>query len=170
MYYLSALTTQTNATHGLATISHRDPGSTEYIYDDTAGEVTTVYVIDSGIDIDHPEFEGRACRGYNAVKGEPDGDTDGHGTHVAGIVGSKTYGVAKKTKLVDVKVFQNDNASSEIILDGIEWAIKNITASKIQAKAVINLSLGTYITDSLSAIKLVVMVWDRCCNIMLKHC
>ncbi|EFZ02826.1 peptidase S8 family protein, Pr1J [Metarhizium robertsii] len=142
VYHLHELTTQKESTHGLATISHREPGSTEYVYDSSAGEGSTVYVLDSGIQVDHPEFEGRAIRGYNAVKDATDEDVQGHGTHVAGIVGSKTYGVAKKTKLVDVKMFHDAGSTNEIILDGIEWTIKDITAKQIQNRTVVNMSFG----------------------------
>lgn len=150
VYYLHELTTQKNSTHGLATVSHREPGSTEYVYDSSAGEGSTVYVLDSGIQVDHPEFEGRAIRGYNAVKDATDEDVQGHGTHVAGIVGSKTYGVAKKTKLVDVKMFHDAGSANEIILDGIEWTIKDITAKQIQNRTVVNMSFGR--CDSLSVV------------------
>ncbi|TWU76115.1 Basic amino-acid permease [Metarhizium rileyi] len=143
MFYLHRLTTQKNSTHGLATISHRAPGSTEYVYDSSAGEGAVVYVLDTGVAVDHPEFEGRASHGYNAIKSVPDGDVNGHGTHVAGTVGSKSYGVAKKTKLVDVKLFDDrGGTTSEVVLDGIEWTIKDILAKKIQKRAVVNMSFG----------------------------
>lgn len=54
-----AYTTQKSATWGLARISNKNPGSTSYKYDTTAGADTCAYVIDTGIEIGHPEFEGR---------------------------------------------------------------------------------------------------------------
>ncbi|KAK2605857.1 hypothetical protein QQS21_003697 [Conoideocrella luteorostrata] len=158
MHWPAGLVTQENSTHGLATISHRKPESFEYVYDDTAGEGTTVYVLDSGIEIGHEDFEGRASHGYNAVKGSPDGDVMGHGTHVAGTVGSKTYGVAKKTKLVDVKLFHDGGATTEIILDGIEWAIKDVMDKKIEKRAVLNMSFGG--SKSAAENKLIKTAWD----------
>jgi subtilisin family serine protease len=59
MVHKSALVQQLNATWGLARISHVEPGSTTYLYDSAAGEGTCAYVIDTGIEISHPEFQGR---------------------------------------------------------------------------------------------------------------
>lgn len=127
--------------HGLATISHRNPGSTSYIYDDSAGEGTYAYVVDSGINTGHVEFEGRATRGYNAAGGD-DVDTLGHGTHVAGTIGSRAYGVAKKASLISVKVFAGRTADTSVILDGYQWAVRDIVNRGRQSRSVINMSLG----------------------------
>lgn len=103
--HLAELTTQSNAQWGLGSISHRTPNQTEYIYDSSAGEGTYAYVCDTGIRITHTEFDdGRATFGYNAVTEGVDTDIDGHGTHVAGTVAGKTYGVAKKANVIAVKV------------------------------------------------------------------
>ena len=52
-------TTQEDAPWGLARISSQEPGGTTYTYEGT-GEGTCAYVVDTGIDVEHPEFEGRA--------------------------------------------------------------------------------------------------------------
>lgn len=57
----------------------------------------------------HQEFNGRVIPGTNIVGGS-DADDNGHGTSVAGVVGSLTYGVAKRTKIIPVKVL-NSNGS-----------------------------------------------------------
>ena len=67
-------------------------------------------------------------------------------THVAGIVGSENYGVAKKTTLIAVKVLnaQGGGYISDIVA-GIQWVIQNYTSTKQQSpkgKFVANLSLG----------------------------
>jgi subtilisin family serine protease len=87
-------------------VSHqtRQTGSTSYTYDTSAGEGTCVYVVDTGIATEHPEFEGRATFLANFAGDGKNSDGNGHGTHCAGTVGSKSYGVAKKTKLYAVKV------------------------------------------------------------------
>lgn len=106
-----ALTTQTGALWALGDLSHTLNGSTDYVYDDRAGEGQTAYVLDTGIRLTHQEFEGtRALWGFNAVTGSTaqngnNSDDDSHGTHVAGSIVGAVHGVAKKAKVVDVKVF-----------------------------------------------------------------
>ena len=63
-----------------------------------------MYVIDTGINIKHKEFGGRAMWGKTIPLDDEDIDGNGHGTHCAGIIGSKAYGVAKKARLIAVKV------------------------------------------------------------------
>ncbi|KAJ4288578.1 proteinase B [Kalmusia sp. IMI 367209] len=136
-----ALTTQTGAPWGLGAISHKTGSSTSYIYDSTAGQNTYAYVVDSGIITTHTQFGGRATLGYNAVGGEHT-DTLGHGTHVAGTIGGSTYGVAKKTNLISVKVFEGRTGSQSVILDGFDWAVNDIISKGRKSTAVINMSLG----------------------------
>ncbi|KAH7034607.1 alkaline protease [Microdochium trichocladiopsis] len=136
-----ALVTQTGATWGLGTVSHRNPGSTSYIYDNTAGQGTFAYVVDTGILTTHNQFGGRASFGYNAVGGS-NADTQGHGTHVAGTIIGSTYGVSKAAQAIAVKVFAGSSSSTSIILDGFNWAVNDIISKSRQSRAVINMSLG----------------------------
>lgn len=106
-----ALVTQTNAPSGLSAISYRSgvndsrPLGFDYAYDSSAGQGTFAYVVDAGILVNHTDFEGRASKGFNAWDGQEDfEDYIGHGTHVAGTITTKTDGVAKKAKTIDVKV------------------------------------------------------------------
>jgi subtilisin family serine protease len=110
-----AYVTQSSSTWGLSRISHqnRQSGSYSYTYDDSAGAGTCVYVVDTGIATTHPEFEGRATFLANFAGDGQNTDGNGHGTHCAGTIGSKTYGVAKKTKLYGVKVL---DASGSVCL------------------------------------------------------
>jgi oryzin len=120
----SEIIRQTNATWGLGSISHKssstdDPPSDEYLYHKSAGEGMWAYVIDSGIYIEHNDFEGRAHLGYNALAdlGVPFEDTNGHGTHCAGTIASKTYGVAKKANLMAVNIFEGASVRYPLLSD-----------------------------------------------------
>lgn len=103
------------------------------------GEGVTAYVVDTGTDLRHSNFEGRATSGYDFIDNDPDAsDCHGHGTHVAGTIGSKDYGVAKKVKLVAVRVLNcQGSGSTEQIVGGMDWVAKN--AAK---PAVANMSLA----------------------------
>ena len=77
------------------------------------------YVIDTGLNTGHAEFEGRGFLGYNAYPNSSFVDEQGHGTHVAGTIASKTYGVSKKACIVSVKVFGRSSVIGPLILRGI---------------------------------------------------
>ncbi|KAL7823143.1 serine protease [Trichoderma gracile] len=126
---------------GLATLSNKKPHGFLYRYDKSAGEGTFAYVLDTGINTKHVDFEGRAYMGFNPPETEPT-DINGHGTHVAGIIGGKTFGVAKKTQLIGVKVFLDDEATTSTLMEGLEWAVNDITTKSRQGRSVINMSLG----------------------------
>ncbi|MFZ3471177.1 S8 family peptidase [Streptomyces sp. 4.24] len=103
------------------------------------GAGVTAYILDSGIDYQHEEFGGRATFGFDAIKDGRDGqDCNGHGTHVAGTVAGKTYGVARKANVVSVRVLGCDGqGDSSGILAGLDWVAKNA-----KQPAVLNGSLG----------------------------
>ncbi|RYP85996.1 hypothetical protein DL769_000859 [Monosporascus sp. CRB-8-3] len=140
---ISALKTQRNATWGLARLSSREPGAADYVYDGSAGEGTYAYVIDTGIYAEHPDFEGRASFGATFVDEEDESDRNGHGTHVAGTIGSATYGVAKKTELIDVKVLGGEGAGTlSTTIEGLEWAVNDAISKGRIGKSVVNMSVG----------------------------
>jgi subtilisin family serine protease len=131
--------TQSGATWGIDRIDQRDlPLSKTYTYNTTASNVTA-YIIDTGIRTSHSEFGGRASVGTDTVGGGQNGqDCNGHGTHVAGTVGGKTYGVAKGVKLVAVRVLDcNGSGTTAGVVAGIDW----VTANAVKP-AVANMSLG----------------------------
>ncbi len=67
-----------------------------------------------------------------------------HGTMVAGVLGSTTYGVAKDTEMVDVRIFDNsDQTSTSNVLRGFVWAVEDIRAKARARKSIINMSLST---------------------------
>lgn len=136
---------------GLGRISSKKAGSKDFIYDQGAGEGITAYVVDTGIDVKHPDFGGRAIWGTNTVDSQ-DEDCGNHGTHVAGTIAGTKYGVAKKTKLVAVKVLGcGGQGSISGILMGINWAIKHAREHGGTRKSVMNLSLGSSYSPAFNA-------------------
>lgn len=132
--------TQSPATWGLDRIDQRSlPLNNAYTYQQTGAGVTA-YIIDTGIRTSHSEFGGRAQAGYTAIQdGRGSNDCNGHGTHVAGTVGGKTYGVAKNVRLVAVRVLGcNGSGSTSGIIAGIDWVNQHHTSGP----AVANMSLG----------------------------
>jgi subtilisin family serine protease len=111
-----------------------------YTWPSSAGAGVTVYVIDTGIRITHKDFGGRASYGWDFVGNDRTAsDGNGHGTHVAGTIAGTTYGVAKKAKLVAVRVLDNaGTGTTSQVIAGIDWVTRH--AGK---PAVANLSLGT---------------------------
>ena len=109
-------TTQLNATWGLDRIDQRTrPLSGSYVYG-ANGSGVTVYIIDSGINFGQADFGGRAETGYDAITpGGTAADCEGHGSHVAGTVGSNTYGVAKNVRLVAVRVLDCHGNGSFVV-------------------------------------------------------
>lgn len=69
-------------------------------------------------------------------------DLIGHGTHVAGTIGSRAYGIAKKTTLMNVKVFLGPSSSTSMILDGFNFAANDIISKNRTDVSAINMSLG----------------------------
>ncbi|KAF2794312.1 subtilisin-like proteinase Mp1 [Melanomma pulvis-pyrius CBS 109.77] len=155
----TALVTQTDAPWGIASLSTPSlPNGNilgqKYVYDESAGGGTWAYVLDTGIFVNNTEFEGRAIKGYNAWPEDTFDDKYGHGSHVAGTIGSKTYGVAKKTTIVDVKVVRGTDGYSTIakVLEGLDWIVKNITNTPGRAeKSVVSVSLAYAKSDVLNA-------------------
>ncbi len=137
---VSASDTQSPATWGLDRIDQRNrPLSNSYTYNAT-GSGVTAYIIDTGIRLSHTQFGGRAISGFDSVDGGSADDCNGHGTHVAGTVGSTTYGVAKGVRLVAVRVLncQGSGTNSGVIA-GVDWVTGNHAAGQ---PAVANMSLG----------------------------
>ncbi|WUJ16944.1 S8 family peptidase [Streptomyces sp. NBC_00390] len=131
--------TQTNATWGIDRIDQRNlPLSKTYTYNTPASNVNA-YIIDTGIRTSHSEFGGRASVGTDTVGGGHNGqDCQGHGTHVAGTVGGRTYGVAKGVNLIAVRVLDcNGSGTNAGVIAGVDWVTANA-----KKPAVANMSLG----------------------------
>ncbi|MGC8757718.1 MAG: S8 family serine peptidase [Caldisericaceae bacterium] len=109
------------------------------------GKGIIVGVVDTGVDYTDKELGGggfpnsKVIGGYDFADNDADPkDTDGHGTHVAGIIAGSTYGVAPDAKIMAYKVFSgtNNSTSTSLIIQGIDQAVKDKCN-------VINISIGT---------------------------
>ncbi|MVO85531.1 MULTISPECIES: S8 family peptidase [Streptomyces] len=110
----------------------------KYTYPNTADSLTT-YVVDSGVNKNHSEFEGRAQYGYDFVDNDADAsDCYWHGTHVSGTIAGRTVGVAKKSRIVAVRSLGcNGSGPDSATVSALEWV-----ATHGKAPAVVNMSLG----------------------------
>jgi cerevisin len=141
-----------NAPWGLARISHRKSlgfsDFNKYLYAADAGEGVDVYVIDTGTNVDHVDFEGRAHWGKTVPANDADEDGNGHGTHCSGTVAGKKYGVAKKANVYAVKVLRsNGSGTMADVVKGVEWAANAHTKKVKEGKkgfkgSAANMSLG----------------------------
>ncbi|KAH8922782.1 hypothetical protein BT69DRAFT_1350608 [Atractiella rhizophila] len=104
------------------------------------------YIIDTGVNIDHVELEGRAEWGKTMPKNDVDQDANGHGSHVAGTVASNRYGVAKSAHIIAVKVLgSNGQGTMSDVIGGVEWAVNDMETRKSKKGykgSVANMSLG----------------------------
>lgn len=140
------VSTSVESNWGLTRVSNRGKmdSSKKPTVLETDGQGVNVYILDTGIETKHPEFESRATFGNSFVKTDPtDSDHNGHSTHVASSVAGKTFGVAPSANLVSVKVLDGSGSGSlSGVMAGIEWVIKDHKQRK-NAKSVANMSLGS---------------------------
>lgn len=134
----------TSVTWGMDRIDQEDLPLDDSYSTTADGSGTSAYIIDTGIDAEHSDFGGRASVGFDATGGDG-GDGQGHGTHVAGTIGSDSYGVAPGADLIGVKVLGDDGSGSyDDVIAGVEWVAQNAGEN-----AVANMSLGGPVSATL---------------------
>lgn len=120
------------------------PLDSSYTYPVQAGIGVDVYMVDTGIDYDHPDLRPRARPGFDAFGGDGS-DDNGHGTHMAGIVGGTEHGVAKRSRLISVKVVDSEGGGTvDGLLEGIEWITE-----RASGPSVVNFVIGLPPSDVL---------------------
>lgn len=104
------------------------------------GAGVRVYILDSGIRATHEQFGGRVATGPNFADG-PNADCVGHGTHVAGIVGGRTTGIAPDVTMISVRVL-NCSLSGTVagVVQGIQWVTQHYRTYGGPAVALISLT------------------------------
>jgi subtilisin family serine protease len=139
--------TQTGAPWGLDRIDQAGlTGDGLFIYPNTGAGVN-VYILDSGIRRTHTQFGGRVVPAYSVLNDgySPDGCYT-HGTHVAGVVGGSTWGVAKGATLHSVRVTDCAGlVTTSNLIAGVEW----VTANRVRP-AVANMSLSSIASSALN--------------------
>lgn len=117
--------------------------ATQVVDSSYSGLGIKVAVLDTGMDLAHPDFAGRKIRSRSFINGETAQDANGHGTHCIGtacgpkdVLELPRYGVAYNAEIFAGKVLSNRGSGSDSgILAGIEWAVNN-------GCAIISMSLG----------------------------
>ncbi|KAK9493396.1 peptidase S8/S53 domain-containing protein [Lipomyces doorenjongii] len=145
---------QYDAGYNLARLSHRKlvTGTTDsvFMYDENPGLGVTVYVLDTGIMVDHEEFQPDRARFVNLVLLSSPRDRAGHGTHVAGTAVGNTFGVAKRANVVGVKVLNDlGSGSASTIISGLQYVADQHADNG--GPSVINMSLGGSFSQSLNS-------------------
>jgi subtilisin family serine protease len=111
----------------------------------TPGTGVRAYVIDTGIYTAHTQFGGRASNVYDATGGNGV-DCNGHGTHVAGIIGATAYGVANQVRLHGVRVLNcTGSGTTSGVIAGVDW----VRVNRVNP-AVANMSVGGGFSSALN--------------------
>jgi serine protease len=109
-----------------------------------------MYILDTGIDIYHPEFSNNKITWGANFMDDINRDCHGHGTHVASLAGGKELGVAKNVNLIAVKVLGCEGwGSYSAIISAVEWVMAQAKVTK--RTSIINMSLGGPVSEALNS-------------------
>jgi len=150
----AACESQTGATWGIVRVSEHDLKlDAQYVYGADAGRGVDAYIVDTGIFTEHEDFEGRASWGTDTVDNpSPKTDGNGHGTHVAGTVMSKSWGLAKNANAIAVKVLGASGSGTNAgVIAGVDWVAAHHSGKKNGKTSVANMSLGGGYSAALNA-------------------
>jgi cerevisin len=114
-----------------------------YRYEGELGDGVDIYIIDSGVNVAHNQFGGRATMGFSTYSSAT--DIDGHGTHVAGIAGGATLGLASNANIIGIKALEKGVGSTASVTQAFNYVVKTHNTRRSQAgfvASVVNLSLG----------------------------
>ncbi|KAI9595261.1 peptidase S8/S53 domain-containing protein [Syncephalis fuscata] len=131
---------------------HKLPLDGVYNYPSSGGKGVYVFIMDTGVNVDHVDFGGRAVNGaiLGGSAGKSPTDDQGHGTFVAGVIGGSHYGVAKNATLISVKILNKRGiGTSSDVIAGLAWILEQHLASK-EKMSIINLSLGADFNRSIN--------------------
>ena len=121
------------------------------------GQGVTVYVVDSGVNLTHEQFGGRALAGLDELTHDNNdpvspasSDCNGHGTHVAALASGSTVGVAPGSTVISVRVLDCDGEGRvPYVVAALKWVRGHHVGN---TPAIVNLSLGVDIGDEGSSI------------------
>ncbi|CAH1760390.1 13562_t:CDS:2 [Entrophospora sp. SA101] len=122
-----------------------------YTFPASAGKGINVYVIDTGINIKHVEFGDRAKVGGRFCDGpgcDTDNDDKGHSSHITGIIGGKTVGVANQVNLISVKILDANVPVIKAMSFFYLAAFNNVVKSLTDASAHVVSAAGNNATDA----------------------
>ncbi len=166
--------TQTGATWGLDRIDQRNrPLDSSYTYN-ADGSGVTAYIIDTGIRATHSNFGGRVTAGFTSISdGQGTNDCHGHGTHVAGTVGSATYGVAKNVQLKPVRVLDCQGSGTDAgVIAGVDWVAQNHTGPSVanmslggSASAALDTAIANLVTSGVTTVVAAGNETQNACNV-----
>ncbi|KAI8143790.1 peptidase S8/S53 domain-containing protein [Fennellomyces sp. T-0311] len=140
---------------GLERISQRElPLGLTYVYPAVSGHGVNIYIVDTGVDISHPDLKGRAEHGITTTTGDKSSkDRNGHGTMAAGIAAGTRHGVAKEARIIAVKVIIHDGEGYvSDILRGLAYISDRMKSEKPRIPTVINLSFATGQVEALNRV------------------